>query len=407
VDSVTIVRGDRQFVFDDAGGRYLDGVAGLWYTLIGHGRAEIAEAVAKQMKTLEAFQTHGFFDNPPALELAAKLGSLFPIDDPLVFFSSGGGDAIESACKLSREYWRIQGYPEKSVMISRENAYHGMQGFGTGLAGIGRLRSGFEDGFPSEIVANNDVNVLESTIYALGPDRVAGFLVEPVIGAGGVVLPTEGYLKAVEEVCKQNSVLLICDEVITGFGRMGTWSGAEYYGIRPDIVAVAKGITSGYLPLGAVLASRAIWKLFEEQHEVFRHGYTYSGHPSSCAAALANLAILEEEQLLKRASESSALFGERLLTLTENPAITGIRHVGLMAGIELDHAGIGSVVAQRGGDLGATMVRRCLERGLIVRRMFQGDLQISPPLVIEDDDIQYIRDAVADAADSVLIDYAS
>jgi putrescine aminotransferase len=403
--SLTIVRGERQFLYDDVGNRYLDGIAGLWYTLIGHGRQRMASAIARQVATLEAFQTHGRFDNPPALKLADRLGSLFPIDDPLVFFSSGGGDAIETASKLAREFWRIQGYPRKAVLIARQNAYHGMHGFGSSLVGIESLRYGHEDGYPTMVVPTNDVDALELSLAELGPDRVAGFVAEPVVGAGGVILPADGYLAAARKVCEQNDVLFICDEVITGFGRMGTWSGAEFYGIQPDIITAAKGLTSGYVPLGAVLASRRVWGMFESKHEVFRHGYTYSGHPTACAAALENLAILEDEDLIQRVAELQLVFGENLLRLIEHPAFTEVRHVGLMAGVGLDHMGIGASLNSLGVDFGEEMVQRCIENGVILRRMFQGDLQVSPPLVIQEEDVQQIAEALIRSADSVLLQY--
>ena len=403
VASVTIVEGSAQFVFDDRGKRYLDGIAGLWYSHIGHGRTEMADAIRNQAVRLGAYQTHGDFDNLPALALADRLAGLFPIEDPLVFFGSGGGDGVETACKLARDYWQAQGTETKAVIISRQNSYHGMHGFGSSVAGIPALHVGSEDGFPRCVVAANDASALEEAIHRLGPSKVAGFIAEPVIGAGGVIPPSDGYLEAVQAICRNNDVLLICDEVITGFGRLGSWSGAEHFGLQPDMAVIAKGLTSGYVPLGGVIASRRIWQSYEGTGRVFRHGYTYAGHPTACAAGLANLDILDRENLIDGAAALAVEFADVLGTLEELDAVAEIRRVGLMAGVGFDQEYIASRVGQLDGfDFGGAVTTRCREAGLILRRMFQGDLQISPPLVIDVDDITFSRDVVAASIEAVL-----
>jgi putrescine---pyruvate transaminase len=255
-ETVTIVRGEGAWVHDAAGNRYLDGIAGLWYTLIGHGRAEMAAAIAEQVATLAAFKTHGEYDNPPVRALADELAAIFPIDDPLVFFTSGGGDAIETAAKMARAYWDLQGAPDKKLILSREGAYHGMNGFGTRMAGIDALRAGSEDGYPADVVPANNLEALGARIERIGPEHLAAFVAEPVIGAGGIVPPAPGYLEGAQRLCRDNDLLFVSDEVVTGFGRLGSWSGAEHFGLEPDLCVVAKGITSGYVPLGGVLASR-------------------------------------------------------------------------------------------------------------------------------------------------------
>ena len=396
-NAVTIVRGEGAYIYDAEGNRYLDGTAGLWYTLIGHGREEMAAAIADQVRTLHAFKTHGEYDNLPARALAEELTTMFPVDDSLAFFTSGGGDSIESACKLARSYWEVMGAPSKKMILTRENAYHGMHGFGTRISGIEPLRRGSEDGYPADVVAYNDIDALEKKIIDVGSHHIAAFIAEPVIGAGGVFPPAKAYLKTAQDLCREHDILFVSDEVITGFGRMGMWSGAEYYGLTPDIMALAKGITSGYVPLGAILAARRIWEEFQRSGAMFRHGYTYSGHPTACAAAIKNLEILRAERLLEHAVEMGALLQDRLAALVDEPLISEVRGVGLMAGIGLDR----EVVAANGRssvDLGAEMVKLCRERGVIVRRMFQGDLQISPPLIVDQTDIDRIRDAVRDAA---------
>jgi putrescine---pyruvate transaminase len=396
-DAVTIARGEGPYVYDVDGKQYLDGTAGLWYALIGHGRSDMAEAIAEQVRTLEAFKTHGEYDNPPARLLADKLAELFPVDDCLAFFTSGGGDSIETACKLARAYWAACGQPSKRTLISRERAYHGMHGFGTRIAGLDVLRAGSDDGYPAASVPATDAEALEACIERVGAENIAAFIAEPVIGAGGVIIAPPDYLERAQELCRRNDILFICDEVVTGFGRLGTWSGAERFGLQPDLAILAKGITSGYVPLGAVLAARDIWQVFEERGIVFRHGYTYSGHPTACAAALKNLEILASEQLPDHAAGLEGYFKDAVEGLLDVALVNEIRAIGLMAAVGLDpdaaRRGAGST-----GDLGEEIVRRCRAHGLIVRRMFQGELQISPPLVIGRAEVDFIVDVIARAA---------
>ena len=397
-DAVTIVRGEGAYVYDSDENRYLDGTAGLWYSLIGHGREEMATAIADQVRTLDAFKTHGEYDNLPARALAEELAGLFPIDDPLAFFTCGGGDSIESACKLARSYWATTGADAKRLILTREGGYHGMHGFGTRISGIDVLRRGYEDGYPAESVPCNDIEALEQRIVSIGEEHIAAFVVEPVIGAGGVIPPAPGYLEASEQLCRRYDLLFICDEVVTGFGRMGAWSGAAYYGLTPDIMVLAKGITSGYVPLGAVLASERIWGSFERTGTVFRHGYTYSGHPTACAAALRNLEILRNEQLPERTAGAAGSFARELGSLANEPLITEVRAVGLMAGVGLNRDLVDDAPSGTSVDLGAEMVRACRRHGVIVRRMFQGDLQISPPLIVDETDVDLIATAIREAA---------
>jgi putrescine aminotransferase len=407
-DTVTVVRGEGAYVYDSDDNRYLDATAGLWYSLIGHGRDDMASAIAAQVRTLEAFKTHGEYDNLPARALADELSGLFPIDDPLVFFTSGGGDSIETACKLARSYWSTAGLDTKRLVLTREGGYHGMHGFGSRISGIDALRVGSEDGYPASSVPANDIDALEEAITRIGPENIAAFVAEPVIGAGGVIPPAPRYLEGAQDLCRAHSILFISDEVVTAFGRLGVWSGAELYGLEPDIMVLAKGINSGYVPLGAVLASRQVWSSFEETRTVFRHGYTYSGHPTACAAALKNLEILRTERLLDRTASLAGTFSQTLRSLTSEAVITDVRTVGLMAGIGLDHASTTTSRDGRRVDLGAEMVRLCRRRGVIVRRMFQGDLQISPPLIIDEAEVSAIatavRDAAAECSDTMMVD---
>ena len=252
---LVIARGEGVHVWDADGARYLDGSASLWHCHVGHGREEIVEAIARQLRTLEAYQTFGDLANGPALELADRIAALSPMSDPQLFLCLGGGDAIDTAAKLARQYWALQGSPARTHLISRSHAYHGTHGFGTSLA-MEPLRQGYGPLVDSvSHVAYDDAQALEDEIERVGAERVAAFFCEPVIGAGGVRPAPDGYIEAVGAICKRHGVLLVIDSVICGFGRLGTWLGYERFAIEPDMVVLAKGITSGYLPLGGVLVS--------------------------------------------------------------------------------------------------------------------------------------------------------
>lgn len=387
-------------VWDVNGKEYVDATASLWYTLVGHGRRELADAARAQMLRLDAYYTHGDFATPPTMRLAERLCELAPVDDPLVLMNSGGGDAVETAAKLARRYWSVVGQPSKLELLHREFSYHGLHGLGTELAGMRSLREGFGeryiDGFNPLPV--NDAQALEDRIIELGADRVAAFFVEPVIGAGGVIPPAPGYLAAVQRICREHDVLLVVDEVVTGFGRLGRWFGSAVYGLAPDLVCFAKGVTSGYVPLGGVIASRRVWGPFAEgaTAPTFHHGYTYSGHPTACAVGLTNLEVLQDDDLVIRASEMATHFAEAVSSLDTHPAVSEVRTAGMMAAVDVD-------AAMMGEDLPARVGRRARELGVIVRVMFGGSLQISPPLVIEPEEIQRIVETLGQA----LIDCAA
>ena len=303
---LTIVSGEGAHVTDDEGRRYLDGTASLWNVNVGHGRQELADAAAEQMRQLATYSCFGAFANQPALELAERLCALAPVDGARVFLTSGGGDSIDTAAKLARRYFAAIGQPERVHLISRSQGYHGTHGLGTSIGGIpaNRVDVGPLDPHASQ-VPHDSLEALEAEIERVGADRVAAVFVEPVIGAGGVHPPVPGYIEGVDALCKRTGVLHVVDAVIAGFGRLGEWFGPERWGIRPDMITFAKGVTSGYLPLGGVIVNGDIAAPFwdEENAPWFRHGPTYSGHPTCCAVALANLDIIEREGLLARALE--------------------------------------------------------------------------------------------------------
>jgi putrescine---pyruvate transaminase len=389
---VPIVRGSGAAVWDADGNEYLDASAALWYANVGHGRREIADAVHAQLSELAAYSNFGDYTTESTERLTARVTALAPVDDPLMFLTSGGSDAVDSAVKIVRRYWTLAGQPGKSGIISRDMAYHGMHGFGTALAGIDANSSGYgpsvTEGFA--LSASNDADDLERVIRELGPENLAAIFVEPVIGAGGVIPPAPGYLKSVQALCDSYNLLMVADEVITGFGRLGTWFACERFELRPDLLLVAKGITSGYLPLGGVIASHRIWEAFRDAGTVFRHGYTYSGHATACAAANANLDIIESENLLENVQRLEPILGDALAELTEHDNVREIRHIGLLAAVQLEHPDPAF------GDRVVVTARR---NGLLTRALPRNGLQISPPFVITEAQIATIPRLLATAID--------
>jgi adenosylmethionine-8-amino-7-oxononanoate aminotransferase len=397
---VTIVRGAGCHVYDDEGRAYLDALASLWYCNVGHGRAELAEAAAAQIRQLAAYQVFEHYSNRPAEELARRVAELAPVTGAKVFFTPGGGsDAVDTAAKLARAYWRAVGQPGKQISIARSHAYHGMNAYGTSLGGIPANTEAFVPLVSLiEHVAWDDPAALDKTIEQLGADRVAAFFCEPVIGAGGVYPPPEGYLASVREICRRHDVLFIADEVITGFGRVGTWFASERFALDPDMIIAAKGLSSGYAPIGAVIAGARVAEPFwrSGSSQVFRHGYTYSAHPTACAVALANLDLIEREHLVGRVAELEPVLARSLAPLAGHELVEEVRAgTGLLAAVEIAEAA-------RTDDpgLGPRLVAGLRERGVITRLLRGMALQISPPFVITEEEIGRIADAFAGALDA-------
>ena len=395
----TIVRGRGSHVWDAGGNRYLDATAGLWFCNVGHGRAEIAAAADRQMRELSAYHTFGDLTNPPTAALVERVASLAPVANSKVFLTSGGSDSVDTATKIVRRYWSMLGEPERTVLIRRERAYHGMHTAGTSLAGIPANLEGF-GGLLDDVVqvAWDDPATLRATIAGVGPERVAAFFCEPVIGAGGVFPPPEGYLSAVRKICRETGVLFIADEVITGFGRCGAWFASGRFGLEPDLITCAKGITSGYLPLGAVIAAPRVWEPFwREGAGMFRHGYTYSGHATVSAAALANLDIMEREDLLDRAKSLEAELASALAPLADHPTVGEVRSgTGVLAAIQ-----IAPDVLEADAAAPARLLRAARARGVMSRALAPGALQVSPPLVLEPAELRELADGLGSALDDL------
>jgi len=390
---VTIVGGEGAWIETDQGVHLLDATAGLWHANIGHGRDRLALAAAAQMRTLETYHTFGTFVNDQAVALADRVAAISPIEDAKVFFVSGGSDAIETAAKLARRFWQLQGQTNKRIIISREWAYHGLHGFGTSIGGIPYNREGYgsESLIPETArVPANDADALEAEILRLGPDRVAAVFAEPIIGTGGVILPAPGYLQRVEQICQEYDVLFVADEVITGFGRTGEMFASGLFDLHPDMVVVAKGITSGYAPLGGVLIGPRVWEpFFADGGPIFRHGVTYSGHATGCAVAQANLDVIEEEQLVARVATLSPVLEQAMAPLAKHPLVTEVRTgIGLLAGVQLAPEVDGAAIA-----------RACLEAQVVIRIIANNTIQISPPFVIAEDELWKITGAIAAALD--------
>jgi adenosylmethionine-8-amino-7-oxononanoate aminotransferase len=389
-------RAEGIYVYDTEGRRYIDGTASLWYANVGHGRAQIADRVHQQLSRLEAYSTFGDYANAPALELAERLSALAPMPDARVFFTTGGGESIDTAAKLARQYWSVEGRPDKVHMITRSAAYHGTNAFGTSLGGIEPNRVGFGPlVLDTSTIPYDSVAALEEEILRLGADRVAAFFAEPVIGAGGVYPPPEGYLEGAAALCAEHDVLFIADSVICGFGRLGSWFGVERWSLEPDMIVFAKGVTSGYLPLGGVVASARVAEPFWSQPgHWFRHGATYAGHPTCCAAALANLDILEEENLIPRGAELEGVLFDALSRLSGHELVTEVRGgTGLMAAVGIDLDAGPTIVAQA---FAATR-----KSGLLTRPLGAG-LAVSPPLTIEPEEIEQLAAAIGEGLDAAL-----
>ncbi|WP_198955015.1 aspartate aminotransferase family protein [Kineosporia sp. R_H_3] len=397
---LVIASGDGAYVTDEAGRRYLDATAALWYCNVGHGRAALGAAAAAQMSSLAAYTTFGDYATRPTLELAERVAAIAPVPGSKVFLTSGGSDSVDTAVKLARRYWQVVGRPEKTVVVSRRHGYHGMHAGGTSLSGIPANRLGYGPLLADTAqVPWDSAEALAAVLDATGPDRVAAFFVEPVVGAGGVFPPPAGYLESVEKICRDRDVLLVCDEVITGYGRIGGfWFGVTRFGLQPDIVTGAKGVTSGYAPLGTVLvAPRVAEPFWRAGTGMWRHGYTYSGHATACAVALANLDVIEEENLLAEAARLEGTLHTLLAPLADHDLVSEVRSgTGAMAAVQVDPAALAVDAA-----LPARVAAALRGHGVLTRVLATGGLQVSPSFVTTDDDVKLLAEAFGAALDDV------
>lgn len=382
-----IVRGEGAAVFDAGGRRYVDAIASLWYCAVGYGRRRIADAVAEQICRIPAYCTFDRFTSGTTDRLCERLRGLSPFPDARVFLTSGGSESVETAVKLARLAHFVAGRPERTLLVSRAPSYHGVAYAGTTATGLPLNQRGFGPLVPDMVqVPKDDLEALDRVLAAHG-HRLAAIIAEPVIGAGGVYPPAPGYLEGLRERCDAHGAYLVLDEVICGFGRLGTWFAAGHYGVRPDLLTFAKAVTSGYQPLGGVLVGPAVHgPLSADPEFVLRHGFTYSGHAAACAAALANLEIMEEEGLVERARHVGARLSQGLRSLVDGERVLEVRGEGAMWALGFA-PGLDAVAVRE----------RLLERGVIARPLGPSALAFCPPLVIEDADADLCVEATAAA----------
>jgi adenosylmethionine-8-amino-7-oxononanoate aminotransferase len=394
-----ITRGEGCYVYDEHGNRYLDGLSALFCVNIGHGRADIAQAGADQAKELGFFTTWSYA-HPRAIELAARIAELAPGDLNRVFFTSGGSEAVESAYKLARQYHKITGNPNKTKLIARDIAYHGTTLGALSATGITSLRTPFEPLTPGDhhvpntntfrlphgLSADELADTIAAKIEFEGPETVAAVIMEPIQNAGGCFVPPEGYWQRAREICDEYNVLLISDEVICAWGRLGEWFGAQRFDYLPDIITTAKGLTSAYAPMGAVIASDRVAEPFMEGNHSFTHGFTFAGHPICSAVALANLDAMEREGILENVRNNEGAFRGMLDSLRDIPIVGDVRGAGYFHAIELVKNQ--ETDEQWSDEESETLLRGFLSgelyrRGLICRADDRGDpvIQLSPPLI--------------------------
>jgi len=398
---VVIASGDGAVITDTNGNEYIDATAALWYCNVGYGRREIADAVAEQLVRLHAYSSFGAYTTEATLRVSDRLAAMSPMPNSVVYLASGGSDAIDTAAKIARRYWDVIGKPERTLLVSREHGYHGMHTMGTALVGMPAMRNGYGgEPFVNEIVRVPalDVEAVEK-VFDQRRGEIAAYFGEPVIGAGGVIPPTESYWRDISALCKQYDVLLIADEVITGFGRMGEWWGTQRFGIQPDMVTFAKGVTSGYMPLGGVLVGEKVRAPFWDEPvagAVFRHGYTYSGHSGAAAAALANLDIIEREDLIGRVRRLEPVLDRAVRRLAGAPMVGEIRTIGLTAAVAIDPGQL-----EKDPATPDKVVAAALRHGVASRVLRAHAIHISPPFVISEDQIDRMVDGIGNALEDV------
>ena len=411
-----IVKAEGNYLTDSEGHQILDGMAGLWCVNVGYGRKELAEVAYKQMLELPYYNTFFKTATPPSIELAEKLAEITPEGLEHVFYGSSGSESNDTVVRLVRHYWNLQGKPEKKTFISREYAYHGSTCASASLGGMTAMHKqadlpipgiehvtppywyDFGKGMDPDLFGRMAAKAVEDKILELGPEKVAAFIGEPIQGAGGVIVPPESYWPEIQRICKQYDILLIADEVISGFGRTGEWFASHSMEIKPDLMTMAKGITSGYLPLSGLMVGERVADALINGGE-FYHGYTYSGHPVACAVALKNIEIIEREGLVEKVREETGPYlQEGLRSLTDKPIVGEARGMGMLGAVELVKD---KDTHERYPDNKASLTCRnhCIENGLMLRQVRDGMIT-SPPLTFEKSHIDEMIDTLGKAIDA-------
>lgn len=401
IPQLLLASGSGATVTDAEGRTYIDGLASLWNVNVGHGRAELAEAAAEQMRELAYTSAYGGFSTAPAINLAAKLAELAPGDLEVTFFASGGAEANDTAYKIARLYQDLRGEPKRTKIVSRLRDYHGLTYGAMGATGLPVFWNHFGPAAPGFLHAPAPdpyrfdgegspgaeyAEALEKVVLEAGPETVAAVVVEPVQGAGGVIVPPADYLPRLRQICDRHGLLLIADEVITGFGRTGRWFGVENWGVVPDLLIFAKGVTSGYLPLSGVMLTRGVHDVLRSLKGSFTHGFTYSGHATACAVALRNLQILEEERLVERAAALGRRLLDRLQEVRRHEIVGDVRGIGLLAAVELVRDRTSKESFEGAPATARRVSLQAMSEGVIVRAISPGDvIAICPPFVISDE----------------------
>lgn len=404
-----ITRADGVYLWDSDGNKILDGMAGLWCVNVGYGRQELVDAATKQMRELPYYNNFFQTTHPPAIELSKALVDISPPQFNHVFFTNSGSEANDTVVRMVRHYWNLEGKPEKTVIISRENAYHGSTVAASSLGGMKGMHAQggilhdiehieqphwYKNGGamdPDEFGLKT-AQALETRIREIGEDRVAAFIGEPVQGAGGVIIPPATYWPEIQQICKKYGILLIADEVICGFGRLGEWFGSDYFDIEADFMPIAKGLSSGYLPIGGLMVGDRVADTVINKGSDFNHGFTYSGHPAACAVAMENIRILKDEKIIERAkNDLSPYLQEKWLALGDHPLVGEARGIGMVGALELVKDKDTKTSYQSDQNVGMICRDFCFNNGLIMRAV--GDAMIiCPPLVISHSEIDELVD---------------
>jgi putrescine aminotransferase len=399
-----ITKADGVYIYDSDGNKILDGMSGLWCVNAGYGRDELVDAATAQLKELPYYNSFFQCAHPPSIELSRLLQEVTPPQFNRVFYTGSGSESVDTMIRMVRRYWELLDQPDRQIIIARENAYHGSTIAGTSLGGMKAQRAqggapvpgiehimqpywfGSDMSLSPEEFGLQAARALEARINEVGADKVAAFVGEPVQGAGGVIVPSDSYWPEIQRICDEYGILLVTDEVICGFGRLGEWFGADYFGVKPDLMTFAKGVTSGYLPLGGVMVGDRVSDVLIDKGGEFYHGYTYSGHPASCAVAIENIHILQRENLVGRVKDDIGPYlQERWHGLSEHPLVGETRMVGLMGAFEL--VANKSPIEKFDEDKGVgTLCRDFLvESGLVLRAV--GDAIVAaPPLTLSHDE---------------------
>ena len=415
--SRVITRADGVYLWDSEGRKILDAMAGLWCVNIGYGREELARVAYEQMQQLPYYNTFFQTTHPPATDLAELLSQVTPAHLNHVFFTNSGSEANDTVVRLVRHYWNARGKGSRKIIISRENAYHGSTMAGASLGGMKPMHK--QGGLPIPDIEHitqpywytlggdlspeefglQAARALEDKILELGADRVAAFIAEPIQGAGGVIVPPRSYWPEISRICKKYEVLLVADEVICGFGRTGKWFASEYFGIEADLMSIAKGLSSGYLPIGGVMISDAVADVLINQGGEFQHGFTYSGHPACCAVAAANIRILRDERIIERAeAETAPYLQARIREFESHPLVGEVRGVGMFGAVQLAKDKSKRSPFDSPGEAGNLCKDHCTDNDLVMRAV--GDSMIlSPPLIISKSEIDELMEKAGRAID--------